>query len=99
MQVESNSCFAKLTDVDLSSIPYYAFKVGKFARRGNVIISLIQVITGAGGFELYFYPSAAEYNLDSYFSKLVKNLVLNQVGLGRVIHSDWKWASVSMAMI
>ena len=29
----------KLTDVDLSSIPYYTFKVGKFAGEDNVIIS------------------------------------------------------------
>ena len=48
----------KLTDVDLSSIPYYTFKVGKFAGEDNVIISNTGY-TGAGGFELYFYPSAA----------------------------------------
>ena len=29
----------KLTDIDLSAIPYYAFKVGKFAGVENVIIS------------------------------------------------------------
>ena len=48
----------KLTDVDLSSIPYYTFKVGKFAGEDNVIISNTGY-TGAGGFELYFYPEAA----------------------------------------
>ena len=41
----------KLTDVDLSSIPYYTFKVGKFAGEDNVIISNTGY-TGAGGFEL-----------------------------------------------
>ncbi|WP_455591708.1 glycine cleavage system aminomethyltransferase GcvT [Bacteroides sp.] len=48
----------KLTDIDLSEIPYYTFKVGEFAREKNVIISNTGY-TGAGGFELYFYPSAA----------------------------------------
>ena len=43
----------KLTDIDLSSIPYYTFKVGKFAGEENVIISNTGY-TGAGGFELYF---------------------------------------------
>jgi aminomethyltransferase len=42
-----------LTEVDLSSIPYYTFKIGKFAGVENVIISSTGY-TGAGGFELYF---------------------------------------------
>ena len=46
----------KLTDIDLASIPYYTFKVGTFAGEENVIISNTGY-TGAGGFELYFYPS------------------------------------------
>ena len=49
----------KLTDIDLASIPYYTFKVGTFAGEENVIISNTGY-TGAGGFELYFYPSAAD---------------------------------------
>ena len=48
----------KLTDIDLASIPYYTFKVGTFAGEENVIISNTGY-TGAGGFELYFYPSDA----------------------------------------
>ena len=48
-----------LTDIDLASIPYYTFKVGTFAGEENVIISNTGY-TGAGGFELYFYPSAAD---------------------------------------
>ena len=87
----------KLTDVDLSSIPYYTFKVGKFAGEDNVIISNTGY-TGAGGFELYFYR-VLPIQFGQLFSKLVKNLVLNRWGWERVIHSDWKWASVSMAMI
>jgi len=48
----------KLTSVDLSTIPYYAFKVGDFAGVENVILSNTGY-TGAGGFELYFYPEQA----------------------------------------
>ncbi len=42
----------KLTDVDLNTIPYYNFKIGKFAGVDNVIISNTGY-TGAGGFEIY----------------------------------------------
>lgn len=45
----------RLTPVDLSAIPYYAFTTGEFAGCKNVIISNTGY-TGAGGFELYFYP-------------------------------------------
>lgn len=45
----------RLTPVDLSAIPYYSFTTGEFAGCKNVIISNTGY-TGAGGFELYFYP-------------------------------------------
>lgn len=45
----------KLTDIDLSAIPYYSFATSKIAGVENVIISNTGY-TGAGGFELYFYP-------------------------------------------
>jgi len=48
----------KLTPVDLSSIPYYSFTTGEFAGCKDVIISNTGY-TGAGGFELYFYPEDA----------------------------------------
>jgi len=48
----------RLTSVNLSEIPYYAFVVGEFAGCPNVIISNTGY-TGAGGFELYFYPNEA----------------------------------------
>jgi aminomethyltransferase len=48
----------KLTEVKLSDIPYYTFKVGTFAGVKEVIISNTGY-TGAGGFELYFYPENA----------------------------------------
>ncbi len=45
----------KITDTDLSSIPYYTFANGKVGGVDRVIISNTGY-TGAGGFELYFYP-------------------------------------------
>jgi aminomethyltransferase len=48
----------RLTDVNLLDIPYYTFKVGIFAGVEEVIISNTGY-TGAGGFELYFYPDNA----------------------------------------
>ncbi|MDD4114685.1 MAG: glycine cleavage system aminomethyltransferase GcvT [Massilibacteroides sp.] len=48
----------RLTPVDLSAIPYYAFVTGEFAGCKEVIISNTGY-TGAGGFELYFYTSDA----------------------------------------
>lgn len=45
----------KLTDTDLSAIPFYGFSTSKFAGVEKVIISNTGY-TGAGGFELYFYP-------------------------------------------
>lgn len=49
----------RLTDVNLSEIPYYTFKVGRFAGCDHVIISNTGY-TGAGGFEIYFYPQDGE---------------------------------------
>lgn len=49
----------RLTEINLSDIPYYTFKVGTFADCPNVIISNTGY-TGAGGFELYFYPTYAQ---------------------------------------
>ena len=48
----------KLTDLDLSSIPYYCFREWSFAGCQPVIISNTGY-TGAGGFELYFDPKDA----------------------------------------
>ncbi len=45
----------KLTEVDLASIPYYSFVTAPLAGAKSVIISNTGY-TGAGGFELYFYP-------------------------------------------
>lgn len=56
---KATATLQKITDIDLSSIPYYSFVTGKIGGVDNVIISNTGY-TGAGGFELYFYP---EYGL------------------------------------
>jgi aminomethyltransferase len=56
----------KLTSVDLSSIPYYSFATGTFAGVDDVIISNTGY-TGAGGFELYFYPEHGRRIWDALF--------------------------------
>ena len=48
----------KLTSINLFEMPYYTFTHGEFAGEKDVIISNTGY-TGAGGFELYFYPEAA----------------------------------------
>jgi aminomethyltransferase len=57
----------KLTTVDLSQIPYYGFATGDFAGVDNVILSNTGY-TGAGGFELYFYPEHGEKIWNALFS-------------------------------
>ncbi|WP_373763570.1 glycine cleavage system aminomethyltransferase GcvT [Porphyromonas loveana] len=56
----------RLTDINLSEITYYTFKVGTFAGCPDVIISATGY-TGAGGFELYFYPEYAQKIWDALF--------------------------------
>jgi aminomethyltransferase len=70
----------KLTDIDLSSIKYYTFKVGRFAGIDNVIISATGY-TGAGGFELYFYNEHAQTMWDSIF-KAGSDEGIKPIGLG-----------------
>ena len=70
----------KLTPVDLKSIPYYTFKVGEFAGVPNVIISNTGY-TGAGGFELYFYPEVALKIWDAIF-EAGKEFGIKPIGLG-----------------
>ncbi len=53
---KATAILQKLTDTDLSSIPYYAFRTGRFNGVDEVIISNTGY-TGSGGFELYF-PNA-----------------------------------------
>ena len=70
----------RLTPVDLSSIPYYSFVTGEFAGCKNVIISNTGY-TGAGGFELYFYPSDAMTIWNAIF-EAGKPEGIKSIGLG-----------------
>ncbi|MCC8147052.1 MAG: glycine cleavage system aminomethyltransferase GcvT [Bacteroidales bacterium] len=70
----------KLTDIDLSSIPYYAFTTGTLAGVENVIISNTGY-TGAGGFELYFYPENAVKIWDAIFEAGAE-FGIQPIGLG-----------------
>jgi aminomethyltransferase len=70
----------KLTDVDLSSIGYYRFKVGRLAGIDGVIISATGY-TGAGGFELYFENEFAEQMWEAIF-EAGKSEGIKPVGLG-----------------
>ncbi len=70
----------KLTDINLSEIPYYAFAKGKFNGIDNVVISNTGY-TGAGGFELYFDNKHAEKIWDAIF-EAGKEFDIKPIGLG-----------------
>lgn len=70
----------KLTSLNLKEIPYYTFKVGELAGVPNVIISNTGY-TGAGGFELYFYPEYAEKIWNAVF-EAGKEFGIKPAGLG-----------------
>lgn len=70
----------KLTDQDLSAIPFYAFTTGTLAGVENVIISNTGY-TGAGGFELYFYPEQGHKIWDAIF-EAGAGFGIKPVGLG-----------------
>ncbi|MBO4985351.1 MAG: glycine cleavage system aminomethyltransferase GcvT [Bacteroides sp.] len=70
----------KLTSIDLSAIPYYNFTHGEFAGLPDVIISNTGY-TGAGGFELYFYPEDAQKIWDAVFEAGAE-FGIKPIGLG-----------------
>jgi aminomethyltransferase len=70
----------RLTPVDLRAIPYYSFVTGEFAGCRNVIISNTGY-TGAGGFELYFYPDNARPVWNAIF-EAGKPEGIKPIGLG-----------------
>ena len=70
----------KLTSVDLSQVPYYHFTVGDFAGVENVILSNTGY-TGAGGFELYFYPEFGKQIWNAIF-ETGKEYGIKPIGLG-----------------
>ena len=70
----------KLTKVDLKDIPYYSFVVDELAGVSDVIISNTGY-TGAGGFELYFYPEHAMQIWDAIFDA-GEEFGIQPIGLG-----------------
>ena len=70
----------KLTSVNLSEVPYYHFTVGDFAGVPNVILSNTGY-TGAGGFELYFYPEYGVQIWNALF-ETGKEFDIKPIGLG-----------------
>ena len=72
----------KLTKIDLTQIPYYSFVIGSIEGSGleNVIISNTGY-TGAGGFEIYFYPQFAKQIWDAIF-EAGKEFDIKPIGLG-----------------
>jgi aminomethyltransferase len=70
----------KLTDVNLSEIPYYSFVKGKFNGVENVVISNTGY-TGAGGFELYFENPQAENMWNAIF-EAGREFNIKPIGLG-----------------
>lgn len=72
----------KMTKVDLSTIPYYSFVIGsiKGSEMDNVIISNTGY-TGAGGFEIYFYPQYGNDIWKALF-EAGKEFGIKPIGLG-----------------
>jgi aminomethyltransferase len=77
---KATEALQKLTDVNLSEIPYYHFKIGKFAGIDNIIISATGY-TGSGGFEIYCKNEDAARIWDAVF-EAGKDLGIKPAGLG-----------------
>jgi aminomethyltransferase len=69
----------KLTDINLSEIPYYTFKKGIFCGVENVLISNTGY-TGAGGFEIYFENKNADLIWNKIF-EAGKEFGIKPIGL------------------
>jgi aminomethyltransferase len=77
---KATATLQKLTDINLSEIPYYEFRKAKFNGVENVVISNTGY-TGAGGFELYFDNEHAEKMWDDIFSA-GNEFGIKPIGLG-----------------
>jgi len=77
---KASATLQKLTDVNLSEIPYYSFARGVVAGCSNVIISNTGY-TGAGGFEIYFENAHAEKLWNEVF-KAGEEFGIKPAGLG-----------------
>lgn len=70
----------KLTDCDLSAIPYYSVQTIELAGVKEVIISNTGY-TGAGGFEIYFFPAVGIQLWEAIF-KAGEEFGIKPIGLG-----------------
>jgi aminomethyltransferase len=77
---KATAVLAKLTPVNLTTIPYYSFAVGKFCGFDDVIISNTGY-TGAGGFEIYCKNNQAAKIWDSILDA-GKEEGIKPIGLG-----------------
>lgn len=77
---KAQAVLQRLTDVPLGEIPYYKFRVGRFAGCEEVILSNTGY-TGAGGFEIYFYAQDGKKIWDAIFAAGVEEGI-KPVGLG-----------------
>lgn len=77
---KAQATLQKLTDIDLSQIPYYHFKKGKFNGTENVLISNTGY-TGAGGFEVYFENEHAVKMWDGIMNAGIE-FGIKPIGLG-----------------
>ena len=68
-----------LTDIDLSTMDYYTFKICTFAGIENVIVSATGY-TGSGGFEIYFENKDAEHIWKAIF-KAGEKFGIKPIGL------------------
>jgi aminomethyltransferase len=68
-----------LTEINLSEMEYYSFKIGTFAGVENVVISATGY-TGAGGFEIYFKNEDAETIWNAVFES-GKDFGIKPIGL------------------
>ncbi|MDF1518463.1 MAG: glycine cleavage system aminomethyltransferase GcvT [Lutibacter sp.] len=68
-----------LTDLDLSAMEYYTFKIGTFAGVENVIVSATGY-TGSGGFEIYMKNKDAEHVWNAVF-KAGEKFGIKPIGL------------------
>ena len=76
----AGSVLQKLTDINLSEMPYYTFKIGNMAGFSEVIISNTGY-TGAGGFEIYVENKNALSMWNAIF-KAGESVGIQPVGLG-----------------
>lgn len=70
----------KLTDMDLGSMEYYSFKIGRFAGHDNILISTTGY-TGAGGCEVYF-PNHLAYDIWNSIFEAGAEFGIQPIGLG-----------------